>query len=81
MFEFKFELPFAVLLLEVLLQPPRPTTASRHITTKIRFILFLPSRRLFSDKPVRRDFSSNLPRSRQRLQDYAVLRPSLFRRS
>jgi len=33
-FEFRFELTFAELLLEVvLLQPPRPTTASRHITT------------------------------------------------
>src|SRR5678816_3940341 len=76
-FEFRFELTFAELLLEVvLLQPPRPTTANRHITTKIRFILFLPSRRLFSGKLVRRDLPSNLPRSKRRLQDYAVSRPS-----
>src|SRR4030095_218879 len=81
-FEFRFELTFAELLLEVvLLQPPRPTTASRHITSKVRFILFLPSRHLFSDKLVRRDVFSNLPRSRQRLQGYAVLRPLRFRPS
>jgi hypothetical protein len=40
-----FGFKFAELMLEVvLLQPPRPITASRHITTKVRFILFLPSR-------------------------------------
>src|SRR5688572_10333530 len=76
-FEFRFELTFAELLLEVvLLQPARPATTNTHVTAKIRFILFLPSRRLFSDKLLRRDFSSNLPRSKQHLQDYAVLHPS-----
>ena len=46
-FELRFEFTFAELLFGAVvpLQPARPTTASRHIPIKVRFILILPSRR------------------------------------